>query len=254
MTDAEVPPIYQDAVQYELLAQMTAPDDLAFYQAELAERDGPVLEIGVGTGRVAIPLAKAGASMTGLDYSAPLLAYAAHRAQAESATVELVEGDMRDFNLQRTFSTVLVPYHTLNHLLTPEDWTRAMACLRRHMAPDASLVIDTFNPSLEFLANKNGKQIKVLEYLDPHRGLRTVLFEQNDYDPATQVNHVTWHYTAGGRPNARVDGIRMRIFFAGELDTLLATSGFSIVRKLGGYRGEPFCASSSKQIVICQLG
>jgi len=253
MSTAAVPPIYQDPVQYELLAQMTAPDDLAFYRSHLEARGGPVLELGVGTGRVAVPLARAGAQVTGLDYSAPLLAYAAQRAESDSTTLELVEGDMREFDLGRTFSSVLLPYNTLNHLVSPEDWTRAFTCIRRHMSPKSLLIIDTLHPSLDFLANKNGKRIKVLEYLDPHQGKRTVLFEQNDYDPVTQVNRITWYYTAGTRVNARVDGVSMRLFFPAELDTLLAQSGFRVVDKLGGYAEQRFCATSPKQVLLCEL-
>ena len=78
--------------------------------------------------------------------------------------------------------------------------------------------------------------------------------EQNGYDEATQINDITWRYEIGGRAEARIDRVRMRIFFPQELDALMCWQGFEIEQKLGDYDGTPFASRTPKQLIICKLG
>ncbi len=116
---------------------------------------GPVLELGVGTGRVAIPLAKDGREVVGIDRSAAMLARAAAHAKAARAKLTLVEADMRSFSLERTFALVTIPFNTFL-MLTPDERWACLARCREHLAPSGRLAIDVFQPNPEVIAGLDG--------------------------------------------------------------------------------------------------
>jgi SAM-dependent methyltransferase len=245
--------IYADPLHYDLLAQMTAPADIPFYQSLVAEHGGPVLELACGTGRVTLPLAQTGVEIWGIDIARPLLDYARFKAEAETLRPRWVEADMRDLDLGRRFALVIIPYNAFNHLLDRESVERCLASVRRHLGPGGGFVIDTFNPDPKALGVDPSARAKILEYIDPTTGERVVLEEQNAYDAARQVNRTTWRYHAGDRVDVRVDEIDMRVFFPQELDALLHYGGFEIVSKLGDYQGVPFGPKTPKQLTRCRL-
>jgi len=114
-------------------ADMT--EDLAFYVDLAREADGPVVELAVGTGRVAIPIARAiGGKLIGIDSSPAMLAVARERAAEAGVELELHEGDMRDFELDEPAALVICPYRALLHLPTWQDrqtvFRRVAAALR----------------------------------------------------------------------------------------------------------------------------
>ncbi len=253
----ELPKLYGDPSRYDLLAEMTAPDDLGLYR-ELAaahstgDAAGEVLELGCGTGRVAIALAEAGARVTGIDVVEAMIERAALKAAARGVDVTWALGDMRSFSLDRTFALLLMPYNVLNHLLTHDDLERALAAARAHMDDASRLVIDTFQPSLAFLGGDHRAPRPILRYLDPYIDKEVLLSEENHYDPATQINRVVWRSEVGGVVDARVEETRMRVFFPQELDGYLRGAGLRIEHKWGGYDRSPFDGQSPKQLVVCR--
>lgn len=248
----ELSTVYRDPVHYDLLAQMTAPEDLPLYRALAQEHAGPVLELGCGTGRVALELASDGADVTGVELSEPMLAFARQKAEERQLAITLALGDLRSFELERTFPLVLLTYNTLNHLLDLDAIERAFGSARRHMGDESRLVIDTFQPSLAFLGSDRTEARPILRYRDPYLDKEVVLSEENHYDPATQINRVVWRYEVDGVADARVDEMRMRIFFPQELDAHLRYCGLEIERKWGDYDHRPFGSTSPKQIVVCR--
>lgn len=248
-----VPSIYLDPRHYDVLAELTAPADLPFYERQLATVGGPVLELGCGTGRVCLRLARRGAAVTGLDNSEPMVAHARRKALALGLEAELAVADMRSFDLGRAFPLVLLPYNAFNHLLDLESVRRCFQAVQAHLTPESRFVIDTFQPSLAFLSGDPEKRRRVVEYVDPDGRGRVVMTEQNVYDAASQINRVVWHYEINGQADARVDELCMRMVFPQELDALLELSGFAIEHKYGDYDESPFDSSSSKQLMVCRL-
>ncbi len=250
---APIPSIYQDAQHYDLLAQMTAPADLPFYLRQVEHQGGPVLELGCGTGRLCLPIAATGVETIGIDNAPALLDQARAKAEMAKLDVTLLAGDYRDFALQRSLALIILPYNAANHLLDLESIDACFAAARRHMTAESRFILDTFNPDPKSLAVDPQREDVILDYHDPHRQQRVVMTERNTYDPATQINRVTWRYQIGGQPDARVDEIDMRVFFPQELDGLLQHSGFTIERKLGDYTGRSFGSRSCKQLCVCRL-
>lgn len=153
-----------------------APEVEAY--ARLArEQAGPMLELGCGTGRLVIPLARAGHDVWGLDLYADMLAVLRRRLGAEPTAlrerVTVVEGDTRDFTLARSFALVTAPCNFLDNLLTAEDLVRTFACVARHLDDDGLFVIDSSAPDLPTMVAAHGKE-QVSEYVHPATGRRIV--------------------------------------------------------------------------------
>jgi SAM-dependent methyltransferase len=250
---AALPRIYSDPEHYDLLAQMTAPDDLPFYRALIAEHGGPVLELGCGTGRVALALAADGVEVVGVELSEAMLELAHRKAAHQEIGITLALGDLRSFTLERTFASILLTYNTLNHMTDRDSLTRCLSTVKRHMHARSRFVIDTFQPSLAFLGNEPEKRRGILRYRDPYLDEEVVLSEENHYDAATQLNRVVWSYAVDGVEDARVEELTMRLFFPRELDALLELHGLVIEHKYGDYDRRPFDARSPKQLLLCRL-
>lgn len=125
-------------------------DDLPFYLERARLAGGDILELACGTGRVGIPLARAGFRVTGVDLSSDMLARFREKLQREdeatASRVELREADMADFDLGRTFPLVIIPFRSFQ-LLTEED--QAIRCLRnvrRHLRKDGTFIVNVFKP------------------------------------------------------------------------------------------------------------
>jgi SAM-dependent methyltransferase len=121
------------------------PGDVEFYLGLARKAAGPVLELGCGTGRVTIEIARAGIPIVGLDCEPNMIA-AARRKSEGLANPFWVLGDMSDFALTRTFELVLIPYRSFQHLATDAKQRRALGCIRRHLRPGGRLAFDLTNP------------------------------------------------------------------------------------------------------------
>lgn len=177
------------AVQtYDLFITTAATEGDAQFYCDCARRfGGEVLELGVGTARVAIALAEAGYNVTGLDLSPAMLERARQKvADVPPSVAErltFVQGDMSAFDLGRTFPLILVPFRAFQHLLEPAAQRGALTCMHRHLVPGGHLVIDLFDPRLEFCLPEAPPLEGAREVWDPatsHRIRRTIVARAND--------------------------------------------------------------------------
>jgi len=233
---------------YDAVHAGPAKGELAFVLRQ-AERVGRrVLELACGTGRLTIPLARAGLQVTGIDLSPAMLSRAVERAQG--APIDWVAADMRSFSLAAEFDLVLIPINSLCHLETNADVRACLATVHRHLAPTGRLVIDVFNPSLEILARDSGRWYD-LGTFSSEDGPTVRLSERNRYDRATQLNAILWKFEF--ESGAAIDvSLRMRQFFPQELDTLLEANGYEVLAKYGGYGEKPFHSDARQQLVIAR--
>jgi SAM-dependent methyltransferase len=210
---------------------------------------GPVLEIGCGTGRILIPSARAGVEIVGLDTSPHMLAVCRDRLREETVAVQsavrLVQADMRNFNLGRSFSLAMIPFRPFQHLLTVPDQLQCLATIRGHLADGGRLVCDVFNPSLEALASSNEGQIlgEEPEFATPD-GRRVVRSHRIvAKDRFNQVNQIELIYDVthpDGRTARRIQALSMRYFFRFEMEHLLARSGFVVEHLYADYDKSPY--------------
>jgi len=144
---------------YDYVVPYQNREDVSFFVEAATQSGGPVLEVGCGTGRILIPTARAGIEITGLDLSPHMLAVCHERLNTEPkhvrSKVQLVEGDMRHFELARTFGLVTLPFRPFQHLTTVGDQLACLDCIHHHLETGGKLILDIFNPWLEALAKQN---------------------------------------------------------------------------------------------------
>jgi SAM-dependent methyltransferase len=121
-------------------------EDIPFYVDLALASGGPVLEVGVGSGRVAVPTALAGVHVVGIDSSPVMLDLARERAAPHGVALELVEADMRDLPDLGTFALVTVPFRAFLHLRDDGERLAVLRALRERLRPGGMLAFDVFHP------------------------------------------------------------------------------------------------------------
>ncbi len=224
--------------------------DYDFYKRWCEKANGPVLELCCGTGRLTIPLKKAGIDITGLDFTPAMLARAKMKAQKEKISIDLIEGDMRNFRLNKQFSMIFIPFNSLQNTYTREDIESVFSAVRHHLLPDGSFIIEIFNPSIHLMVNREKTPEETFNFtLDD--GTSVVVREQCRYDSASQNNRVTWTFIMNSKEIPT--HLDMHCFYPLEMDALLHYNHFNIVHKFGDHNETPFCSTSQKQLYVCKV-
>jgi len=228
-------------------------DDVAFYVALARRSPGPVLEYGVGNGRIALPVARHGAAVVGVDDSAPMLDDLRARLKGEppevAARVRLVRGDMRRVRLAERFPLVICPFNTALHLYSRADVERFLARVREHLAPRGRFVVDLSMPSLEDLARRPSRPYNAPRFRHPTAGVVVKNREIFDYDAVRQVLFVTMEFEPVGAPgDAWIVPLAHRQFFPQEWEALLHYNGFVVERVDGDFHGGPLTGESDVMV------
>lgn len=244
---------------YDFVPAYENRQDVAFY-AEMARAcGGPVLEIGCGSGRVLIPTARTGVACCGLDLSAWMLDRFRSKLAAEPAEVQarvaLFQGDMRSFNLERSFKLITMPFRPFQHLETTADQLACLECVHAHLAPDGRFVLDVFNPSIKSLADDSrmvafGHEPEAT-LPDGRKFKRWARFKERNL--AEQVNHVELIYDVthpDGRTEQVVDSFPMRYLFRFEAEHLLARAGFEVEALYADYDKSPFGSKYPGELIF----
>ncbi len=218
--------------------------DARFY-LDLARRaGGEVLEVAVGTGRVALPLAAAGVSVTGVDASPSMLAIAAVKVGAADLAerVRLHLGDMRAFDLEARFGLVTVPFRAFQVLLTVEDQFAALATFRNHLRADGILALHLFDPNLSFLVPGAKGPFERQSGTDRQTGRRVeAVLETADFDHVMQVRRDHWRYRAldgdGTVAEEEMLTLAVRWTFRWEMRHLLRLAGFEVEAEYSDFSG-----------------
>ena len=223
--------------------------DVRFFVEAATAAGSPVLEVGCGTGRVLIPTARAGVDIVGLDLSPHMLAVCRQRLQEESEAVRgrvrLVEANMRDFNLGSRFTLATIPFRPFQHLMTVEDQLACLASIRRHLVDDGVLILDLFNPSLDFLVSRPvGEELDEEPPFTTPDGRKVVRRNKTvAIDRFQQIGHYELiHYVShpDGRQDRLVQAFPLRYVFRFEAEHLLARAGFTLEHVYADYEKNPY--------------
>ena len=243
--------LYRNGRHYDLLADKLSPYDLPFYLDQAEKYGDPVLELACGTGRVSIPLAQQGHQVTGLDISRSMLSHARKKTLEKGVIVEWINGDCRDFRLNKRFNLIVFPYNSMHHILDRESLESCLSSVKMHLMEEGRFIIDVFNPCLDILIRDKDKRFPVGEYMDPDGRGKIIITESGVYDAAAQIKRIKWHYKIGDQDDEIINEWSMRIFYPQELDSMLHYNGFEIEAKYGNYDGTPFASDSPKQLIVC---
>lgn len=245
-------PIYRDGRFYDLENSQLAAD-IPFYLNLAKEAKGPVLEVACGTGRITIPVSQAGIDVTGLDVSPGMLSQARAKSSSKKLSVEWIEADCRNFQLDKKFSLIFMAFNSIQHLLDHDSLERFFAKVHEHLLPGGTFAFDVFNPSLQILTRPENKRFPVFRHPNPDNNQEEIMVEEtNLYDSKTQINHIKWYFSFGERRDAQVHELNMRQFFPQELDALLKYNGFKIIEKFGNFTKKSFASEDMKQIYVCR--
>jgi SAM-dependent methyltransferase len=202
---------------------------------------GRALEFAVGTGRVAIPLAKRGVPVVGIELSAPMIARL--RAKADDATLPVIQGDMASATAPGAFSLVYLVFNTVSNLLSQAD---QIACFRnaaRHLRPGGRFVVELWVPELRKLTP--GQDAVVFKTEPGYLGIDT-------YDVLRQ-HVVSHHVTFGDDRRARVFRSPHRYIWPAELDLMGQLAGFELEHRHADWSGAPFTAEARSHISCYRL-
>jgi SAM-dependent methyltransferase len=232
-------------------ADLTA--DLIFFQHFARQSNGPVLEVGCGTGRLLLPLVEAGIDVTGVDASPAMLALARRKL---GERVALVEGDMRTVQLPGRYALIIISINTFMHLLTTADQLAALSNLARHLRADGQLFIDL--PAGDELAHQDPDGRLTLEqtFIDPQTGHAVTKFVASRIDWATQRQEVTYIYdelVEDGTVRRTVVPMTLRHVFRYELALLLDKAGYQLETLYGDYDLSPYGEGGPRMIAVARL-
>jgi len=251
---------YEDPHYYDQVYRRRR-QDVRFYveriQAELGERRGPVLELGVGTGRVALALARAGIPVVGVDAMQPMLDRFAERLEREPKRVRelvtLVCGDLRCLDLGETFRVVTSPFHVLNHCYSREELASALRTVRAHLARGGRFLFDVRVPNPDELRRDPDKVYKGRDVTLPSTGRRYHYRERWDYYMATQIQTVEMAFVGVDDPtDFHLQLLTHRCWFPAELGALLHYEGFEVLQRWGDFEGEPLDEGHDSQVYLCR--
>ena len=184
---------------YDPIARLYDPwsasvtEDVEFYVEEARATGGPVVELACGTGRITVPVAKAGIRAIGVDASTGMLAVAREYGESEGVgeLIDLRRGDMRDPPVSERVPLVLIPFRSLLHMTTEVDRLRALSAARELLVPGGRLVFDVFAPSNEDLEDTHGRWLErepgIFERADWDENERTLMLSVRRGDEASTM-------------------------------------------------------------------
>lgn len=220
-----------------------------------------MLEHGIGNGRVAIPLAKAGIEVTGIDHSEAMLAHLHARLAKEDPAVQkrvhTYCADLRTKKLGKRFPLVFCPFNAVLHFYTRPDIEQWLARSAEHLEPDGELVFDISVPVSKDLARDPAKAYRVTPFKHPNAG-RVAYREHYDYDPIRQVLFVSMFFEPAPRKGAKPDPkqitetfmtpLAQRQIYPQEMEALLHYNGWDVKELYGDYERGPLLKDSDVMV------
>jgi SAM-dependent methyltransferase len=206
--------------------------------AELA-RGGRVLELGLGTGRIALPLLARGVEVQGIDSSPAMVERL--RSKPGGDRVKVSMGNFADVDVEGEFSLIYVVFNTIFALLTQEEQVRCFRNACGRLTADGYFLIEAFVPDLSRF--DHGQSNKVTRMSTDGVGLDMAM-----HDPAEQ--RVTGQYVYITRDGVRLYPIQIRYAWPAELDLMAQLAGLRLLYRWGGWQREPFTSQSGRHVSV----
>ncbi len=225
-------------------------NDIEFISSWVESVGGPVLELAAGTGRLGKKILERGLEYTGVELSSEYAALARKKLRGYGDRAAIFEDDMRSFRLEKKFKSIFIGFNSFLHLYTDSDALACLQTIRDHLADDGRLLLDMLVPAPWFLNRPKNRLYELTEFEHPDGGI-CMLKEAGDYDPVTEINHVSWYLFRAGQEKPVLYEFEMRMYFPDTMDRLLDEAGLAIIEKYGDREGNPLNENSDLQIYIC---
>jgi len=201
---------------------------------------GPALELAIGTGRIALPLAARGVHVDGIDLSPAMVARL--RAKPGGDQISVTMGDFAEVPVPGAYRLIFVVFNTLFNLLTQDDQVRCFENVAAHLTDDGSFVVEAFVPT--FLTRLRNDQ-----YVDAEAiGVDQVRLDVGRHDPVTQ--HLDESHVVLSGEGVRLYPIVTRYAWPSELDLMARIAGLRLKDRWAGWNREPFTSTSSMHVSV----
>jgi SAM-dependent methyltransferase len=237
MNKANPPSVYDFPELYDLLFDQL-DFDLPYWIGKAGAAGGPVLEVGCGSGRLLLPIAKAGVDIEGLDASRAMIRRLKAKAAAAGLPVRTKTADMRDFSMGRRYALVFCAFNGFAHCETVADQIACLKACRRHLEPGGAVAVHMTYPGPAYWLEPEGKAVLELETPLPGGG-KLELWDDRRKDPVAQKQESTMEIRefdgAGGKVETRTFHAVQRWVYRFELELLFAAAGFARCEFYGGF-------------------
>jgi SAM-dependent methyltransferase len=225
-----------------------------FYLRLATAAQGPVLDVGCGTGRILLPCLQAGIDMEGLDLFPAMLQRLREKAADLHLHPTLHQADMAGFQLPRRFALIIIPFNAFVHNLTTETQLACLNACRAHLLPGGMLVVDLSFPGLHWIGGENGTRVLEAELPHPQKPELTIrAWDTRTFDRVQQIqyslNEIEMLDSTGNIVATHPSKTAMRWTFKPEMELLLRTAGFSRWAILGDFDGRPLQHETDAMIV-----
>lgn len=222
--------------------------ELEFYLKEAKKSEGRVLEVACGTGRVMLPLQKAGVDIEGFDISVKMLSVLRRKANAMGLEPKVWKADMRNFRSRNKYGLIIIPYRAFCHIEKSEEQIATLRNMRRHLAKGGRLILNFFYPNFNYMAKMNGKPAARRAALIG--GKKCVFYEIPRYSPIDQLVRVDWIFAGASEKKKKILKIRLAYIYKKEFELLLRLAGFRKWKVYGGFSKEPLKSGNQEMVWI----
>jgi SAM-dependent methyltransferase len=227
------------ASTYDVVDERGDEAETVDFLAQLAG-EGPVLELAIGTGRIALPLARRGIQVDGIDISTAMVSVLRSKPGGDQIAVTI--GDFADVAVPRAYRLIYVVYNTLFNLLTQDDQVRCFQNVAAHLTDDGAFVVEAFVPS--YLYRLRNDQYVDAEAID----VGEVRLDVGRHDPVAQIldeSHVSL-----SRAGVKVFPIVTRYSWPSELDLMARIAGLRLDHRWSGWTNEAFTSASERHVSV----
>ena len=223
------------------------PNDISFYQKLIPSPNSSILELGCGTGRVTLSLIPYCGYIQGIDLSSAMISICQEkllRANIPQTKVQVMEGDITDFDLDKTFDLIIAPFRVFQNLETDSEVQGLFKCIRKHMAQGGTCILNVFRPFLEpeDLKKQWVTKDEKISWEIPVEGGRLACYDRRariDADNLILYPELIYRrYEGETLADESVLKIVMRCYYPEPFEKLIIDHGFAILNRWGGYGGE----------------
>ena len=233
--------------------------DIPFYIDYATKQKGEILELGCGTGRVSIPLARKGFSVTGLDLSNEMLDVFREKIDKESELkdkITIIHGDMSDFTIYKRFSMIIAPFRAFQALTDDNAIKNSLRCIKEHLTDDGIFIINVFNPRPVMDESWCYPETVQWEHFDENT--RNYVVKKHWGDRIDTVNQIIYPHFAYEVTDKKLsktrhtEDLKLKYYYDNQLTQVIADAGFKIKEKFGWYDKSSIEDCKRELIFICQ--
>jgi SAM-dependent methyltransferase len=250
----------QDSVEYpEVFAKfydviydkLRTSVDYDYYLKKILECKGPVLEVGVGTGRIFIDALKKGADIYGIDVSKSMIEVLRSKISEENHNRVFVK-DARDFNPGVKFDLIIMPFRTFSHFIDTDDQLKVLNNIHNHLNPDGRLIFDVFNPDPGLLVDGVDNFTDFEGEYEAGKIMKRVVWMDTDFAHQIVNTRFLFEWKEGEKINKSEWDSHLRYFFRYELENLVRLSNLRLIDIYGDFKEGRIVNNSKDFLVVCR--